>query len=254
MGECILHGASGGAASLNFRIVGGTSAPVSPTENTIWVNTSYEITSYVFASETPESAQDGCVWIKTGISSIVEFSLTKKDSIMIYPLIAKQYIDGAWADMSAKSYQDGEWVEWVTYLYNLGDECEDVTGGWVIAKDCNGSISKNTDKITFDVSGANGRYTYALIHTANPIDLTDKINIKVNDDWVETLGSFSNTKIGISKTKPTSVTTGAEVVATGESSLSVDGISGEYYIFVGALVGDNTTIKVKLNITDITLS
>lgn len=54
MGECILHGnGGGGGASLNFKVVGGTSAPSSPTANTIWVNTDTAITGWHFGADEP---------------------------------------------------------------------------------------------------------------------------------------------------------------------------------------------------------
>ena len=43
----------GGGTSLNFKVVGGTSAPSNPKENTIWVNTDKEITSWHFGTEEP---------------------------------------------------------------------------------------------------------------------------------------------------------------------------------------------------------
>ena len=46
--------AGGGAGGgLNFKVVGGTSAPASPKENTIWVNTSTAITSWDFSATEP---------------------------------------------------------------------------------------------------------------------------------------------------------------------------------------------------------
>lgn len=44
---------SGGGAPLNFKVVGGTSQPSNPKENTIWVNTDKEITGWHFGVENP---------------------------------------------------------------------------------------------------------------------------------------------------------------------------------------------------------
>lgn len=43
----------GGGAPLNFKVVGGTSAPSNPKENTIWVNTDSAITGWHFGAEEP---------------------------------------------------------------------------------------------------------------------------------------------------------------------------------------------------------
>ena len=54
MAKGFKHGAGGGA-SLNFKVVGGTAAPASPKENTVWVNTSTAITGWAFCMEEPET-------------------------------------------------------------------------------------------------------------------------------------------------------------------------------------------------------
>ena len=46
MAKGFKHGAGG--ARLNFRVVGGTTAPDNPNENTIWVNTDVKITGWYF--------------------------------------------------------------------------------------------------------------------------------------------------------------------------------------------------------------
>ena len=48
--------AGGGSAALNFKIVGGTTAPSSPSENTIWVNTSTPISDWIFSASQPSRA------------------------------------------------------------------------------------------------------------------------------------------------------------------------------------------------------
>ncbi len=51
----IFNMSSGGniSGSLDFEVVGGTTKPVNPKENTIWVNTDAEITKWVFSSTKP---------------------------------------------------------------------------------------------------------------------------------------------------------------------------------------------------------
>ena len=104
----------GGAAGLNFEVFGGTSKPTNPKENTIWVNTDTDISEWVFSFEQPKNPVEGMVWFQTGTSAATAFNALKKNSVMVYPLYAKQYVDGAWVDRTAKSYQNGDWVEWLT--------------------------------------------------------------------------------------------------------------------------------------------
>jgi hypothetical protein len=177
MAKGFKHG-SGGGASLNFKVVGGTAEPASPKENTIWVNTDVEITSWVCSFNEPKSPVEGMVWITTSTSSSAEFNALKKNSIMVYPMYAKQYVSGAWVEKTAKTYQNGAWVDWVTYLYDKGNLFEDFTGNWV-AKNVayNGSyngtsfptINNNPDNLYIIQNGAQRG---GVAHMANKIDLT----------------------------------------------------------------------------------
>ena len=121
----------GGDNTLNFKIVGGIAEPFYPKENTIWVLTENEINGWIFSAKEPETKTEGMVWICTGTSSPVEFNALKNNCVQVYPISAKQYIDGAWVSKTAKSYQNGSWKDFIAFLYNAGDEFTDITGGWV---------------------------------------------------------------------------------------------------------------------------
>lgn len=112
----------GGGGGLNFQVVGNPQ-PTNPKENTIWLNTAKKITGKYFQTEQPKDMQPGEVWISTGTSSTVAFNATKKDTVMLYPISAKQMgHDGVLVDVEAKSYQGGAWVDWIPdgYLFYSG--------------------------------------------------------------------------------------------------------------------------------------
>lgn len=157
---------------LNFEVVGGTSQPSNPKENTIWVNTSTTITSWVFSAIQPASPVAGMVWIDIGESSDIAFNALKTNTIQIYPISAKQYIGSTWTDVTAKSYQNGAWVQWITelYLFNNGDKCTAVTGGWTTKKDTSISVNVGSSAITFSYSSGSGRS--AAAYTTNKIDIS----------------------------------------------------------------------------------
>lgn len=126
-----IHGSGG--MPLNFKIVGGTTEPANPRENTIWVNTDQKITSWVFSETEPTEPVEGMLWIKTGRYSDAEFNALRKNGIQVYPTSAKLYVSAAWGDVKAKTYQNGVWAEWYDwdgYLYKAGDQYVRVTGGW----------------------------------------------------------------------------------------------------------------------------
>lgn len=115
----IFNLAGGGGGGLNFKIIGSTTQPTSPSENTIWVNTSTAITGYVFDVTQP-TGSEGLLWFSTGTSCAAPFNALKKNTIQIYPTGVKQYISGSWVDVSAKTYQGGAWIDWAVYLFNNG--------------------------------------------------------------------------------------------------------------------------------------
>lgn len=234
----------GGGGGLNFRVVGGTTQPTNPKENTIWVNTNTAITDWVFSAEQPTAAS-GRVWISTGASSPVEFNALKKNGIQVYPLSAKQYVSGVWRYVAAKSYQGGKWVNWVwvSYLYNSGDKCEDITGGWSSSGYSGGGVevtsaTYGTDRITF--TGTNNAHNVAC--TNNPIDLSKYSKLKFFGA-VTADGSYDGRRFGltvaISKTKDFSNSAAQMPLLKGtydgeNAALDISGVSEKFYVAVFA--------------------
>jgi hypothetical protein len=125
---------------LNFEIVGGTTTPNNPKENTIWINTNTPITNWFFVKDISEmdeylSYDTGDVFIQIGETSNVKFCAldTYPNILMVYPIFAKQYVSGKWVDKTAKSWQNGKWVDWWNgKLFTPNNQWESVTGGWMI--------------------------------------------------------------------------------------------------------------------------
>ena len=107
MGNCFLHG--NGGLPLNFKVVGGASAPTSPRENTIWVNTSNDITGWTFDAKEPNNPSEGLVWFKVGTMSNIVLNALKKNSVQIYLINASQYVGGKFASLECQVYQGSEW-------------------------------------------------------------------------------------------------------------------------------------------------
>lgn len=119
-----------GGVELNFKVVGGETEPENPAENTIWVNTPNEITSWIFSAEEPESPEAGMVWFSLNLLSSVGFSALKESGVYVYPIDTLQYRQSEWSKVPAMVYQDEKWNELRVDLYNSGDERENITGGW----------------------------------------------------------------------------------------------------------------------------
>lgn len=167
-----------GLQSLSFEVVGNPQ-PENPKANTIWVDTDVEITGWDFSAAEPANPVEGMVWFSTGTASSVAFNALKENSVMVYPMSAKQYSGGAWVNVTAKSYLNGAWVDWFVWngqLYQSGNEFTNETGGWYAANDASlteitiASIARNEDSMVLTVTG--GRKS-AMLASRKPIDLTD---------------------------------------------------------------------------------
>lgn len=83
-----------------------------PTQNQVLAYTgSIQNTSKFYDTYT-----NGDVFFHTG-KGLISFNALEKNGIPVYPMIAKQYIGGAWVEKIAKCYQNGEWVEIEPYQY-----------------------------------------------------------------------------------------------------------------------------------------
>jgi len=236
MGSVALEGFGGGGAALNFKVVGSTTEPVNPKENMIWVNTDQKITSWFLFVTEPENPDEGMIWITIGTSGSAKFNALKKNGIQVYPLLAKQYISGAWVSRTAKSYHGGQWVDWMQYLYNAGNKYTDVTGGWTFGLAQTGdsyTIAGYTDgasSITIKLSTAN---TAITARTKYKIDLSgfSKLKLQVSSNTisrsvylaVSSDGRFANT------------TTTSQVAISGKQTgiFTLDVSSLETSLYVG---------------------
>lgn len=228
-------GGSGGGGGLNFRVLGGTSAPPSPKENDIWVNTDVKISSYVISATQPTTHDSGLVWIPTGTSSTVHFNALKKNAIEVNPLGAKQYVSDKWVDVYAYIYKDSEWVEFskvVTelYLYKDGNMFEEITGGWVTFD--SGSVSNSKSGLVIKVPSG---YKKGGASMKNQIDLTDYDVVKIVMKKANSGGpDLTIRKDGVD-------------VASGDSTIDVSTITGlcefRFYVADSGSGGRSTTVN-----------
>ena len=258
---------SGGVVSvsggLNFNVVGGTTEPASPYENLFWVNTEATITSWIFSATEPTEPIDGMVWISIGTSSSKEFNALQKNGIMVYPLVAKQYITDAWFDKELNSYQNGEWSDcWNGELFLAGDQYLAVTGGWSksgysVSSDFNSTDNSQVtigDQIVCEatiVSNANDTDLNGACGTVNKVDITGYTKLRVKGS-VTGYRSEVRLYIGVHTSKKITDSPTAKISITAKGSfdkvLTLPTSASSYYVFVLAAVGDsivgvnNTTV------------
>lgn len=216
---------SGVGSAMNFKVVGGTTAPSNPKENTIWINTATPITSYVFSATEPSSAEEGMVWISVGTASNVAFSATKKNPIMVYPLYAKQYVSGAWVQVDAKIYQNG-WNDLLTEVVFFGDGA--------INTDTFGSTTVASGYNPYSITGGNIVFSqYVDVTTTKMFDVTAFKTIEcviAGWDWMNVeaylVGSSGTHKLKYVDSFPA----GGQASAGDTRTFDISSYSGDYYL------------------------
>ena len=190
-------------------------------ENRIGVITSVPMTGWRFDANQPEDLQEGEVWISVGTDSPVKFNALKKNGIQVYPIFAKQYVDGAWVNVVAKSYQNSEWVEWVTevYIFKRG---VGATGTIQTEKQNNSSVSVSVDGITVGWSGSQG-YTFSYAWSQETYDVTDFSKLVVESNFTDASTVLVGMKSGAGIVREEDQFSAyGKITKTGESIIEVD--------------------------------
>lgn len=175
MAKGFKHGA-GGTDALNFKVVGGTTQPENPKENTVWVNTGTEISGWVFSPEEPSEPSDGLVWIALGKASRAPFNALKKNGLFVYPLFCKQYVSGAWGTKTACVYKSGTWEQVMPVKeYLIQDGVIDMTAHPYTVTENSSTATTATNGVTYNekpalsMVGRNGAWcTYSFADAAVP--------------------------------------------------------------------------------------
>jgi len=262
MAKGFKHGGGGSAAaSLNFKVVGGTSRPSAPAENTIWVNTATEISSWILSPVQPVAAS-GLAWITMGSASAAAFNALKKNGIMIYPIAAKQYVDGAWANKAAEIYQNGAWKSFSTealYLYQPGDQDAFVA---VAMSETGDNSSTAAPAVTYGDESAvilpgksisSEGYRGGIVRTADKIDVSGYSTLTL-DGTVEGVGTGTG-KLSIwsemgSAQNANRVKYAALANGSAPVTIDVSDLDGSYYIGLGF---DSRNVQIMVTMTALRL-
>ena len=248
----------GGGASLNFDVKAYATEEALlaavPKENTIGVITQTAITSWAFSATEPAEPVAGMVWISTGDSSGVAFNALKKNAIQVYPLFAKQYVNGAWVDVTAYSYRGGEWVGWITYIainendwykrnpyphvsysYGTYDFSENSLKGKVTGPNQQVSLVKK-EKVDFSAI-SKVKFVYSLdTNLGNSGQILAIVSTSDND---ASSNSSICTKLIFDKaTKQTAY-------------LDVSGVSGQHYLWIGLACWENHSGTANFEISNL---
>ena len=233
---------TGSGLPLDLEVIGGTTQPAQPAENTVWLNTSIEIGEVYLQENQPSDPAAGDVWIDTSAEGTT-LEVMQSPYLEIEIGTVKQYNGTAWSAPDVQVYKAGEWHASVLYLYSAGawSEYGIFEAGSLVTVAETSYSGLECVKVQLTDSGANG---YARI--ASPIDVTKYNTLSVEAKTTSTSTGSDTTNqyakvVGLNSTNtpagsgyPTTtlaayvkVTQGAEktVYTTDISSLS-----GDYYL------------------------
>lgn len=170
------RGGGGGGGDLNFSVTGGTTQPVNPAENIIWVNTDAEIGTWTISGKAPESPEDGDVWFRLAATGNEIEALTE-NSFLFAILSAKQYLDGTWTDVDAQIYRNGSW-ESALSVYVIFDGTWNGVGGLTATAPNNTKVYNEQNPVVAEVSGGTSSGTLYL-----QIDVTGYTALEVEFEF-----------------------------------------------------------------------
>ena len=236
--------AGGGVSDINFRVLGGTSAPSSPKANDIWVNTSVAIPSWefrkAFTAPTNTGKPTGFVYISAVFANgydartSQEINLFKKNGLYakIYP--AYQWSGSAWVKKTAKVYTNGAW--------------NNAIGDYYIVQN-SAAVLPMTGSNPLSASGSNTSY----YTTTEMYDLSDYSS--VSRKTTKNAGSTSS-----APTITLEILNSAKtVVASGSNrtfdaiSVNVKSLTGQHYIRY-SLKNSSSSTSSKMTIDEIKVS
>lgn len=236
---------TGGAPALNFKIVGGTAAPDSPKERTIWVNTSEDVTCWALSYAEPAEPVEGMVWVRIGVAGRNVFNALKKNTLAVSPMQAMQYMDGAWVSRDAQIWLDGQWNDFVFCIVKDGGVSipliclgkhynAQYTGAWT-----SGSVTPGDGYVS--VGGDSDGY--GIVYVPD-IDLTEYSRLTIEGTFQQTgvmcklivwseLGTYITSNMVVSDVLPQ---------GDGSVSLDVSGLTGIHTVGISSVASDKQII------------
>ena len=251
---------SSGGAELNFDVAAyatdGERLAATPKENTIGVVTTTPITGYYLSATQPENMVNGLLWVSVGASSSAEFNILKKDNtIMLYPMSAKQYVNGVWVDVTAKTYQNGEWVDWITYLFRSGEGMSDDFSWASYANDSGYGTGTITDEKLYFKGTLFGFQKDDRVDLTNRSTVYFKINCSAVYDSRYDRFHLCASESPLTEDFLSNLSAPAMIQPSyngdEEVALDVSALSGEYYIGGKTSYFDNTVNQTTIEVYEI---
>lgn len=178
--------------------------------------------------------KEGTLWIVTGAASSAAFNALKRNDLRVYPVSAKQYVNGAWKDQEARICQRSRWKDWEFFVLRKG-----VFNSTYLFQVHNGDgeIASGDNAAIFKIHN-NG---YLTLYAVTKLDVSKKNAIEI----AVTKGlSAYNVRFGLVSTKTSideqhenifnvasvTFTPTSNSITPGRKTIDVSALSGEYWL------------------------
>ena len=281
--SCFLNGAQlnfrgGGGSRLNYSVVGGTSQPAAPKENTIWINTAVTISGYIFQPAQP-TAHQGRVWIQINFSAPVVTSNLIKSPLILgttlgremirLPILGIQiYNNSTWVNVNAHMYENGVWTQVSSSaltIYNGGASVSNMgtlTSAYARGLNATTSISggvikQQAQRQTGITNGAKGDYGSTPVNLTNFTTLTVNVAAVAGSPYSYQVGFISNTTNAtwaIYYWNFSNWVAQTTYTAAGVKTIDISALTGNYYFAMSMTTKDGYDALTYQNISSIVLS
>ena len=182
-------------SGLNFTVVGGTTQPENPTENTIWVNTDIEIGKWTVSPNFPVNPEIGDVWVEYEMGT-VELDVIDENSLIITFGTVHQYVDSGWVTLIAHLYKDSAWTEIESdyYLFDSSRGFNVEFNGW-----SQKNVTPNIGDTTLSITGTSQDSSDFVLYTKDPIDVTGYNTIELVLSFTYVLGYGKYASFGLAE-------------------------------------------------------
>lgn len=261
MSMVALHGFGGGGTSLNFEIIPYATEEAllaaTPAGITIGTITETKITFWIFSASEPAETAEGTLWIATGKTSALAFNALKKNTLMVYPLNAKQYISGQWVRVETRIYMNGVWTSLFSGLFYESGVFYTEHTSYLVPDTA--VIEENAASIDLSTVAKKTSEVYKVF---GPVPLDDISTLAMTSAFTDSISGSHRRVLYVAKS-PDVGYEGAEAIEavavssswTTETTITLDvsGLTGEYYVYAGTNTAGSAWDNARtLSITKVT--
>lgn len=253
----VVHWFSDGTAYNNYVLRNHEDFTYTVPDGAKYLMASMRVTDQKTIIANVNNAVPGDVWITADRpANDAGFNTLEVNGVQVYPLSAKQYIDGSWKNVSAQIWQNGKWNKCVTYIYNNGKTQYGLTPKAIKNTSTSSTVATAPSVGVYASNfwalvkkGTNTNGSSGMVYFYPKVDLTNATTLYVDGRYVSDnlasnpyfavwseIGAYQNENRGASK----ALCTAAGQTKEGVISLDVSGLSGAYYIGFNLSAGTNT--------------